>query len=49
LAWGIGRVMIGVEGSLVFEGVIFLVIFGMSVGVAVYFLGTLLFVLRRFR
>ena len=43
LGWRIGRVVIAVEGSPVFEGVIFFGIFAMSVGVAVYFPFTRLF------
>ena len=37
LAWCIGRVVVGVEGSLWFGGLVFGGIFGMAVGVAVLF------------
>ena len=37
LGWCIGRVVVGVEGSLGFREVCFWGIFGMSVGVAVLF------------
>ena len=40
LGWCIGRVMVGVEGSLWFGELIFWGIFGMSVEVAVLFSGT---------
>jgi len=40
LRWCIGRVVVGVEGSLWFGGLIFWGIFGMSVEVAVLFSGT---------
>ena len=42
MVWGIGRVVVKVEGSTVFEGVIFLQNFRMSVGVTIRFPGTLL-------
>ena len=37
LEWCIGRVVVGVEGSLWFGGLVFWEIFGVSVGVAVFF------------
>ncbi len=37
LGWCIGRVVVGVEGSLWFEGLVFGEIFGMSVGVTTFF------------
>ena len=40
LGWCIGRVVVDVEGSLRFREVCFWGIFGMSVGVAVFFPGT---------
>jgi hypothetical protein len=40
LGWCIGRVVVGVEGSLGFGEVCFWGIFGMSVGVAVFISGT---------
>jgi hypothetical protein len=36
-------VLVGVEGSLVFGGIFFLGLFGMSVGIAVFFIGTWVF------
>ena len=36
----VGRVLVGGEGSLAFGGMYFLRLFGMSVGVAEYFIGT---------
>ena len=40
LGWCIGRVVVGVEGSLGFGELVFWGIFGMSVGVALFFSGT---------
>ena len=40
LGWCIGRVVVGVEGSLGFGELVFWGIFGMSVGVVVLFPGT---------
>ena len=48
LGWCIGRVVVGVEGSLWFAGLVFGGIFGMSVGVTTFFPGTGLFFIRAF-
>ena len=40
LAWCIGRVVVGFEGSLWLQAIIFSGVFGMSVEVAVCFRGT---------
>jgi hypothetical protein len=40
LAWCIGRVLVGIEGSQGYCVVFSLGVFGMSVEIAVYFVGT---------
>ncbi len=40
LAWCIGRVVVGVDGSLGYGVVFFFGVFGMSDEIAVYFVGT---------
>ena len=48
MAWCIGRVLVGVEKSLGIGGVFFLGVFGISVEIALHFVGTGVFLTEAF-